>query len=44
MVVGEGMFLGVRIEKAMIGTINGGGPEIQFKTFNGGIYIHNGAK
>lgn len=34
----------VRIEKAIIGTINGGGPEIQFKTFNGSIYIRKGAK
>lgn len=29
----------VRIEKAVRGTINGGGPEIQFKNFNGNIYV-----
>ena len=30
----------VRFEKAMYGTINGGGPEMQFTTFNGNVYIH----
>ena len=29
----------VRVEKTVRGTINGGGPEIQFKNFNGSIYI-----
>jgi len=29
----------VKIEKTVRGTINGGGPEIQFKNFNGNIYI-----
>lgn len=29
----------VEIEKGMIGRINGGGPEIKFKTFNGDIHI-----
>jgi len=29
----------VKIEHTMTGTINGGGPEIQFQTFNGNIYI-----
>lgn len=29
----------VRIDKGISGTINGGGPEIQFKNFNGNIYI-----
>lgn len=29
----------VRIDRAVYGTINGGGPEIQFKNFNGSIYI-----
>ena len=29
----------VRIDHAMFGTINGGGPEFQFQTFNGNIYI-----
>ncbi len=35
----------VKIEKAFRGTINGGGPEIQFTNFNGEIYIRKaGAK
>jgi len=29
----------VRIDHAMYGTINGGGPEFQFQTFNGNVYI-----
>ena len=29
----------VRFDRASFGTINGGGPEIQFTTFNGNIYI-----
>jgi DUF4097 and DUF4098 domain-containing protein YvlB len=29
----------VRIDKTVRGTINGGGPEISFKNFNGNIYI-----
>jgi len=29
----------IRLEKALYGTINGGGPEMQFKNFNGDIYI-----
>jgi DUF4097 and DUF4098 domain-containing protein YvlB len=29
----------VKIDKAVHGTINGGGPEYQFTNFNGGIYI-----
>jgi len=29
----------VRVDKTVLGTINGGGPEIQFKNFNGNIYI-----
>jgi DUF4097 and DUF4098 domain-containing protein YvlB len=35
----------VKMDKTVRGTINGGGPEIQFKNFNGGIYIRKaGAK
>ena len=35
----------VRVEKTVRGTINGGGQEIQFKNFNGNIYIRKaGAK
>ena len=33
----------VTIEKAMRGTINGGGQEIQFNNFNGSIYIRKGS-
>jgi hypothetical protein len=29
----------VKIDKTVRGTINGGGPEIQFTNFNGQIYI-----
>ena len=29
----------IQLEKTMIGMINGGGPEMQFATFNGDIYI-----
>jgi hypothetical protein len=32
----------LKIEKSMIGRINGGGPEITFKTFNGDIKLHRG--
>ncbi len=32
----------VRVDKTVFGTINGGGPEIQFKNFNGAIYIRKG--
>jgi hypothetical protein len=30
----------VRVDRTMMGTINGGGPEMQFVTFNGNILIH----
>ncbi len=39
---GEGGKYRSRLEKVMIGTINGGGPEIQFSTFNGDVYIRKG--
>lgn len=29
----------VKIDRSVVGTINGGGPEIQFSNMNGGIYI-----
>ncbi len=29
----------IKIDRTVKGTINGGGPEMQFKTFNGNIYI-----
>ena len=36
---GKGGKYRVRIDKTVRGTINGGGPEIQFTNFQGGIYI-----
>ena len=38
---GKGKFR-VRIEKIMRGTVNGGGPDIQFTNYNGNIYIRKG--
>jgi hypothetical protein len=29
----------VKVDKTTVGTINGGGPDMEFKTFNGNIYI-----
>lgn len=40
---GKGKRKRIVIEKGMRGTINGGGPEIQFKNFNGDIYIRKGS-
>lgn len=34
----------VKIDKRLVGTINGGGPELQFKTFTGDIYIRKAGK
>ncbi|MGC2697195.1 MAG: DUF4097 family beta strand repeat-containing protein [Candidatus Angelobacter sp.] len=36
---GKGGKYRVKVEKNVLGTINGGGQEIQFKNFNGNIYI-----
>jgi DUF4097 and DUF4098 domain-containing protein YvlB len=36
---GEGGRYSVKMDKNVRGKINGGGPEIQFKNFNGAIYI-----
>lgn len=42
---GKGGKYKVKIDKNVLGTINGGGQEIQFKNFNGNIYIRKaGAK
>ena len=35
----EGKGYRVRMEKAVEGTIGGGGPELRFKTFNGDIIL-----
>jgi hypothetical protein len=34
----------VKVDRTVHGTINGGGPEIQFKNFNGNIYIRKAGK
>ena len=34
----------VHIDKTLHATLNGGGPEIQFKDFNGNIYIRKAGK
>ncbi len=39
---GKGGKYKVSMDRAIHGTINGGGPEIQFKAFNGNIYIRKG--
>jgi DUF4097 and DUF4098 domain-containing protein YvlB len=36
---GKGGKYRVKVDKSVRGTINGGGPEMQFKNFNGNIYI-----
>jgi hypothetical protein len=41
---GKGGKYKIKIERTTKGTINGGGPEMQFKTFNGNIYIRKSAK
>ena len=39
---GNGGKYRVKMDKTVSGTINGGGPEIQFKNFNGSIYVRKG--
>jgi hypothetical protein len=41
---GKGGKYRVRIDKTLRATLNGGGPEIQFKDFNGNIYIRKAGK
>jgi DUF4097 and DUF4098 domain-containing protein YvlB len=41
---GKGGKFKIKIDKTTKGTINGGGPEMQFKTFNGNIYIRKTTK
>lgn len=41
---GQGGRYRVRIDKIVHGTINGGGQEMQFKNFNGSIYIRKAGK
>jgi DUF4097 and DUF4098 domain-containing protein YvlB len=40
---GKGGKYRLEIDKAMVGKINGGGPEIRLKTFNGDIKLHKGS-
>jgi hypothetical protein len=39
----EGGRFRVKIEKEIRGKVNGGGPEIRFKTYNGDIYLRRGS-
>jgi DUF4097 and DUF4098 domain-containing protein YvlB len=41
---GKGGKYRIKMDRIMRGTINGGGPEMQFKTFNGDIFIRKAAK
>lgn len=41
---GKGGHYRVRIDKTVHAALNGGGPEIQFKNFNGNIYIRKAGK
>jgi len=41
---GRGGHYRVKIDKTLRATLNGGGPEIQFKNFNGNIYIRKAGK
>ncbi len=41
---GKGGKYRIKIDRTVKGTINGGGPEMQFKTFNGNIYIRRATK
>jgi len=36
---GRGSKYRVRVDKTTTGSINGGGPEMTFKTFNGNIFL-----
>lgn len=41
---GKGGKYRIKIDRTTRGTINGGGPEMQFKTFNGDIYLRRSPK
>lgn len=41
---GKGGHYRVKVDKTVRATLNGGGPEIQFKDFNGNIYIRKAGK
>jgi hypothetical protein len=41
---GKGGKYRIKIDRTTRGTINGGGPEMQFKTFNGDIYLRRSVK
>jgi hypothetical protein len=38
----EGGKLRIEVNNAVIGTVNGGGPEFEMRTFNGNIYVRKG--
>jgi hypothetical protein len=39
----EGGRYRIEVNKAIYGTVNGGGPEIELRTFNGNIYVRKGS-
>ena len=38
----EGGKLRIEVNTAIVGTVNGGGPEFEMRTFNGSIYVRKG--
>ena len=32
----------IEVNKSITGTINGGGPELELRTFNGSVYVRKG--
>jgi hypothetical protein len=34
----------IDVNQSVQGTVNGGGPEFEFRTFNGNIYVRRGAQ
>jgi hypothetical protein len=34
----------LEVNRAIYGTVNGGGPEIELRTFNGSVYLRKGAQ
>jgi hypothetical protein len=41
---GKGGKFSVQVDKGVVGNINGGGPEVVFKTFDGDVYIRKAGK
>ena len=34
----------IEVNRSIEGSVNGGGPEFEFRTFNGSIFVRKGAK